>query len=47
MIKKANLHGTKLFLMENSNIIIENEYLFKVTFLDIYRDTHMNRGHHL
>lgn len=38
VIKKANLHGTKLFLMENSSIIIVNEYLFKVTFIEFYSE---------
>lgn len=43
MIKQANLHGAKVFLMENSSIIIENEYLFKVTFMEFYsEDTYMH-----
>lgn len=48
MIKKANFHGTKLFLMENSSIIIANEYLSKITFIEfLFRDSLMNRGYHL
>lgn len=41
MIKEANFHGTKLFLMESSSIIITNEYLLKITFIEFYfRDSH-------
>ena len=36
MIKEANFHGTKLFLMESSSIIITNEYLLKITFIEFY-----------
>lgn len=40
VIKKANFHGTKLFLMENSSIIIVNEYLLKITFIEFYSEVH-------
>ena len=41
MIKEANFHGTKLFLMESSSIIITNEYLLKITFIEFYfRDSY-------